>query len=208
MLRFLGRCCLEIKTLQDHFVIDPHYFEHPMEGIEAIFITHGHDDHFDLEKIKEIKDKYRNKEEDLTIYGSKNLEIEGDDLEIEEIKEEKQIELDNTVITPYRVKCYKAEDCYAYLITFGDINVLHTADSAEFSEKLRKIKQKIDYCFVACFEDNLDDYLDFLKEVHPKVVFPYHFSPGEEESAKKLVEFLNENTIEASFLEIGAEFEF
>lgn len=207
VLRFLGRCCIEIQTLQDHFIIDPHYFEPPEQGIEHIFITHAHDDHFDIEKIKEIREKYIEDEKELTIYGPKGLGKQTE-LEIEDIKQEEEIELNDTIITPYSVECYKAEECYAYLITIGDVNVLHTADSALFSEKLKRLKPKVDYCFVACFEDNFEDYLNFLKDVYPKVTFPYHFDPGEEENAKKLVDYLNENTIEASFLEIGAKFEF
>lgn len=206
MLRFLGRCCIEIETLQDHFIIDPHYFTPPKKGIKDIFITHGHEDHFDVEKITEIDEKYKG-EEDLTLFGPKNLQKDSE-LDIEEVKQEKEIELNDATITPFEVKCYKAEQCFAYLITLGDVNILHTADSALFSERLKKLKPNVDYCFVACFEDNFGDYLNFLKDIYPKVTFPYHFNPGEEKQAKKLVEYLNTNTIEASFLEIGGEFEF
>lgn len=207
VLRFLGRCCIEVKTLQDHFIIDPHYFEPPEKGIEEIFITHDHDDHFDVEKIAEIKESYLGEEGSLSIYGPKGLQKKTD-LKLEFARQEEEIELNDTTITPFEVKCYKADQCFAYLITIGDVNVLHTADSALFSERLKKLKPNVDYCFVACFEDNFEDYLNFLKDVYPKVTFPYHFDPGEEEKAKKLVEYLNDNTIEASFLEIGSEFEF
>jgi L-ascorbate metabolism protein UlaG (beta-lactamase superfamily) len=205
--RFLGRSCIEIKGLSDHIIIDPNYTKEPLKGIKSIFITHEHKDHFNIEKINEIREIYATSNEELKIYGPKSIKNEFD-LDIERIKDKKKIKLNNFIIKAYKIDCYKTEECYAYIITRGDINVLHTADSANFSDELRKLKGKIDYCFIACFEEYFSDYLNFIKEINPMITFPYHFDPGEEQMAKKLSEFLNENGIEAEYIDIGTEFEF
>ena len=102
--------------------------------------------------------------------------------------------------------CWKSAESVAYLIEIDNISLLHTADSAVFSDQLEAIDKKIDYCFVACFESNFDDYLNFVKTISPKVTIPYHFAYGTEDSAKKLVVFLQINGISVRYVGIGEEF--
>jgi L-ascorbate metabolism protein UlaG (beta-lactamase superfamily) len=202
-IRFLGRSCIELIDINDHIIIDPNYFVSPENGIKTIFLTHKHSDHANMEKISEIRNKYA--AEKLKIYAPK---IMREKLEIKVVKDEEVIELEDLSITPYKIKCYKTENCFAYLIKKGDITLLHTADSAYFSKSLMNLVSQVDYCFIASFEEFYGDYLKFLNEIYPKIVFPYHFDPGQEEMGKKLVKFLNEQEIDAKFLEIGADFEF
>lgn len=201
--RFLGRSCIELIDMNDHIIIDPNYFIIPEKGINYVFLTHEHSDHANITKLTEIKAKFAS--EDIEIYGPKVLK---DQLEIVVVKDEKTIELEDFAITPYKIDCYKSEQCYAYLIKKGEITLLHTADSASFSKSLRNLVSQVDYCFIASFEDFFGEYLKFLNEIYPKIVFPYHFDPGQEQMGKKLVKFLTREGIDAKFLEIGADFEF
>ncbi|MBD3254118.1 MAG: hypothetical protein GF383_03455 [Candidatus Lokiarchaeota archaeon] len=205
--RFLGRSCIELITLDDHLIIDPRFFEAPKKGIKQIFLTHEHEDHCDINKISLIREKYTNDENELKIFGPKSIKKEYE-LDLEIIKKGSKIDLKNTKIEAFEIECYKAEECLAYLISVGDISILHTADAATISDRLKNFSGKVDYCFIACFEEYFDDYLMFLRDLHPLVAIPYHFNPGEEHKAKKLVEFLDDNYIEAKFMKIGEALEF
>lgn len=205
--RFLGRSCVEIISLVDHIIIDPHYTIPPEKNISTIFLTHEHEDHADLDKIKEIRTKFSDEEKELVIYSPKIIK-DTLNLDIERVKDGKTIELEELIIKPFEVDCYKSEECYAYLIKKGDINLLHTADSAKFSKSLKNIGHQVDYCFISCFKDSYADYLEFLKQLNPLLTFPYHFDPGEEDKAKDFCTFLKENGIESNFIEPGTEFEF
>lgn len=204
--RFLGRACLEIISMEDHIIIDPHYFEKPQSGIKEVFITHEHDDHLDISKIEEIKESFSS-DDGIEIYGPRSMK-DRLEMEYQRIKHEAKIELNDITVTPYEVECYKSKGCYAYLISVGEVTILHTADSAKFSNQLKSIKNHVDFCFIACFEDYFENYLDFVKNINPKTTFPYHYNPGEEENAKKLVEYFKQYGVETQFLEIGSEFEF
>ncbi len=205
--RFLGRSCIEIIGIVDHIIIDPHYSIDPKKGITAVFLTHEHDDHCDLEKIKEINLQFKSSEKEIEIYGPKEIK-EKYGLELKKVRKDKIIELEDLRIKPFKIECYKSEVCFAYLVKKGNINLLHTADSSNFSRELKEFGENVDYCFIACFKDNYEDYLEFLKLKNPMITFPYHFDLGEEDKAKDLSKFLNEQGIEAQFIEIGTEFEF
>ena len=205
--RFLGRSCIEIKGLQDHIIIDPNYSKAPLSDINTIFFTHEHEDHVNIKKLNEIREKYAVKNSSLQMYGPRSVKNEYN-LDLKRIKNGEKIRLNNFIVKAFEVECYKSKECLAYVINKGDIKLLHTADSSEFSNKLRNPMSQIDYCFIACFEDQFPNYLEFLEELRPVITFPYHFDPGQEKMAKKLSEFLNENGIESKFIEIGTEFEF
>jgi ribonuclease BN (tRNA processing enzyme) len=193
--------------MQDHLIIDPNYSKIPLEGLKTIFFTHEHKDHVNLEKLEEIREIYAIKNNNLQMYGPRSVKNEFN-LNIKRIKDGDKIKLNKLILEAYEIECYKSKECLAYVITKGDIKVLHTADSFKFSRKLKNPKWQIDYCFIACFEDQFSNYLDFLEEIHPAITFPYHFNPGEEEMATKLSNFLNENGIDSKYIEIGTEFEF
>ena len=193
--------------MKDHIIIDPNFTEVPKKGIQKIFLTHEHEDHTNLEKIEEITRNYVNDKDKLEIYGPKSVKKEFN-LNIKIIKKDKRIKLQNLIMEPYPIECYKSRGCFSYVITKGDVKILHTADSNKFSKNLRDLKQQIDFCFIACFKDYFNDYLNFLNELFPKITFPYHFNLGDESDAKNLVNFLNENGIESKYIQIGTEFEF
>ncbi|MFX1314625.1 MAG: MBL fold metallo-hydrolase [Promethearchaeota archaeon] len=200
--RFLGNACLELISEKDHIIIDPAFLSQPKKGIESIFLTHHHPDHTNLEKINEIKKEGK----ELEIYGPECIHEEFN-LDFILILPGSKINLNNGQVEVFENNCWKAEGCVAYLITMEGKKILHSADSAEYSDQLKSIKDEIDVCFTACFEESFSDYLEFLKLILPKVTIPYHFTSGNKETAKNLVNFLNNNNINSKFLEIGAKFE-
>ena len=205
-IRFLGNACIEIIGIQDHIVIDPTFLIKPKIGIERIFLTHHHSDHVDQEKLQEIQNNFSINGKELEIYGPLCVY---DELNIDFIliEPESKIDLINGYVEVLENNCWKAEGCVAYLVTLENKKILHTADSAEFSDELKSISSEIDLCFVACFENNFNDYLGFINSISAKMAIPYHFNEEKVKEAKKLNQFLNKNNVNSKFLSIGEEFE-
>ncbi|MFX1495783.1 MAG: MBL fold metallo-hydrolase [Promethearchaeota archaeon] len=204
--RFLGNACIELIGEKDHIIIDPVFLTPPRKGIERTFITHHHQDHITENKLNEIKENYSFKDKELEIYGPECL-FEEFDIEFTLIIPGTKIGLNNGEIEVLENSCWKAEGCIAYLISIDNKKILHTADSATYSNQLFTLKNNIDLCFVACFVENFDDYLKFTAKVTPKQVIPYHFTSEKKENAMKLDQYLKENGINSHFLNIGEEIE-
>lgn len=204
--RFLGNACVELISERDHIIIDPVFLSNPKKGIKSIFLTHHHPDHTNIEKINEIKKEFSREAKELEIYGPECIHEEFK-LDFTLILPGSRVDLNNGYVEVFENNCWKAEGCVAYLVEIESKKILHTADSADYSGQLNAIKDEINYCFVACFEDNFYDYLGFLKNLKPKIAIPYHFTAEKEENAKKLAEFLKENMINSKFLAIGEKFE-
>ena len=204
--RFLGNACIELIGVKDHIIIDPVFLSSPRKGIERIFITHHHQDHIEISKIKEIEEKYSVEGRELEIYGPECL-YEELSFEFTLIIPSFKIWLNNGEIEVFDNDCWKAEGCVAYMISIDNKKILHTADSASFSSALRTLKNQVDVCFVACFVENFEDYLNFIQEISPKQVIPYHFSAGKEQNGKKISEYLKDNGFNSLFLSIGEELE-
>jgi L-ascorbate metabolism protein UlaG (beta-lactamase superfamily) len=204
--RFLGNACIELITQQDHIIVDPVYIIPPQKGVEKIFITHQHKDHVNAEKIADLKEIYCSNEQELEIYGPECLYKEVN-IDFILIIPGMQIALNNGNVAVFENNCWKAKDCVAYLISINGKNILHTADSSAFSNQLRALKDNIDLCFIACFEENFNDYLEFIYNIQPKLMVPYHFNKDKEKEAQKLAIFLNSNKINVKYLTIGEELE-
>lgn len=199
---FLGNACIEIISKTDHILIDPVFLVPPQKGIEKILITHHHSDHINLDKLVEIYQKNSKEDKKPEIYAPKCVQEEFD-IEFTLVEPGSKVDLKGGTVEVFENNCWKAEECVAFLITIDGKNILHTADSANFSEQMRTIKDKINICFVACFESNFNDYLEYIKKISPKITIPYHFTAEKEDDAKKLVEFLNNNNVNSKFMEIG-----
>ena len=204
--RFLGNACIELIGVKDHIIIDPVFLSFPRKGVERIFITHHHQDHIEITKLKEIEEKFSVEERELEIYGPECL-YEELNVEFTLIIPRFKISLNNGEIEVFENNCWKAEGCVAYLISIDNKKILHTADSAIFSSALRTLKNQVDLCFIACFEENFEGYLNFIREISPKQVIPYHFSAEKEQNGKTISKYLKDNGFNSIFLSIGEEIE-
>ena len=205
-IRFLGNACVELIGKQDHIIIDPTFLTEPRPGIERIFLTHHHSDHVDQEKLQEIQANFSIEGKELEIYGPLCV-YEELKINFILIQPTSKIHLTNGYEEVFENDCWKASGCVAYLITIDNKKLLHTADSANFSNQLNDLKGDVDACSVACFENNFNDYLKFLKNKKIKITFPYHFNFKKEDEAKKLARYLTQNGINSEFLSIGSEYE-
>jgi len=203
--RYLGRACVEIIADKDHLIIDPNYVESPKKGIDTLLLTHEHDDHLSPKKIRKLYEKYIDKDKDPKIFGPISINEKVNINEIFIVKDESEIELKNGKIEVFRIECWKSDACVAYLISIDGKQILHTADSANYSERLRTIEKGVDCCFVATFEDYYQDYLDFIKIIKPKLTIPYHFGPDKKQMGKKTAQFLKENNVNVKYLDPGEE---
>jgi L-ascorbate metabolism protein UlaG (beta-lactamase superfamily) len=203
-IRFLGNACIEVIGNIDHIIIDPVYDSSPKKGIQKIFITHDHSDHFSLANLKEIRIQYTKEDYEPEIYYPVCVQ---EDYLIHQnlITPGMKVDLNKGYVDVFENECWKAMDCVAYLITIDNKKLLHTADSANFSNQLRNIEEDIDVCFVACFESNFKDYLEFFKKKSPKIAIPYHFTYKNKENAEKLVKYLSNAGINSRYLKIGEE---
>ncbi len=206
VIRFLGNACIEIIGKQDHIIIDPVFLSYPKKEIEKLFITHHHSDHITQENLLKIKQDYVLPGKELEIYGPICV-YEELNIDITIIQPTSTINLYNGLVKVLENKCWKAKGCVAYLIEIDNKKILHTADSADFSNELKSFNNRIDLCFIACFENNFNDYLKFLKKITPKLVIPYHFTQEKEAEAKKLTAFLLDNDINSTFISIGKKIE-
>jgi len=204
---FLGNACIEIISDTDHIIIDPIFLVPPQKGIEKILITHHHADHINLDKLAEIDQKHSIKGRKSEIYAPKCVQEEFN-IGFNLVEPGSKIVLNDGIVKVYENNCWKAEGCVAFLITIGGKNILHTADAASYSEQLRAIKDTIDICFVACFESNFEDYLEFLKIIKPKLAIPFHYTAEKEDDAKKLMNFLEKNNVDSRLLAIGEALNF
>jgi len=120
--------------------------------------------------------------------------------------------LNSDVVVNTKISVNRAEDKIGIFFKVDDntpemwkymAKVSGKDDDLMGSFKLREIQNGIDCCFIACFEDHFKSYLEFIENIKPKLVVPYHFTENKEESAKKLVDFLKNNGIESVFIPIG-----
>ncbi|ADB57445.1 MBL fold metallo-hydrolase [Archaeoglobus profundus] len=180
-LRWLGNSCVEI--IDDlHTVIDPNYVIEPEPEIDYVLVTHEHNDHIDVEKLKSLKYKHLVAPE----YTLKLYNLEG-------IKAEVGKELDGIRILPSW--CWKAEESVSYYYK----GVLHSGDSAKFPD-VKDVK----VAFTACFPDFYDDYVREMKRLKPELVIPIHYDPERKlKNAEGLVERLRNEGINARIVKIG-----
>ncbi|MBD3214562.1 MAG: hypothetical protein GF311_18270 [Candidatus Lokiarchaeota archaeon] len=205
VVRYLGRACVEIISDNDHIVIDPNFVELPRKGVNKILLSHEHDDHLSNEDILKIYEKYARENKQLKIFGPKSTKEKVAFEKLYVVKAGTVIDLKDGKIDVYSIDCWGADSCLAYLVNIDGKRILHTADSANYSDRLRNIEKAVDCCFVACFEDYYDNYLHFVKTILPKLAVPYHFGPDEMQMGENLVEYFKKNYLKVELYNPGEE---
>ena len=183
-LRWLGNSCVEIIEPR-HFLFDPNFLIEPFSGVEMIFTTHEHVDHFDLQCYKKINAPLVapfSVLNDYKIIGIKATPGET----IEDVKI-----LENW--------CWKAKESVSYYFN----GILHTGDSSKFPQI-----DKVKIVFTACFPSLFEEYLMELRKLSPELVIPFHYNQEKIQDAIDLVEFLQENDINAKIVKVGEIIEY
>jgi len=182
-LRWLGNSCVEIFG-EKHIVIDPNYVVKPEGEIDYVLVTHEHEDHFDMEKFKQL-DVKKLVAPDFVL---KQYGLEG-------IKAEVGKEIDGIKIL--ESWCWKAVESYSYFYN----GVLHPGDSAKFPDA-----KDVKVAFTACFPDFYEQYVEEMKRLKPKLVIPFHYSPEKKrKDAEGLKELLDKEGINCKIVEVGEE---
>ncbi|RLI82717.1 MAG: MBL fold metallo-hydrolase [Archaeoglobales archaeon] len=179
-LRWLGNSCIEIFG-DLHIVIDPNFVIEPEPNIDYVLITHEHDDHIDVEKLKILNYKKLIAPE----YTLKLYKLEG-------MRAEVGKEFEGIKILPSW--CWKSEESVSYLYN----GILHTGDSSKFPDADAKV------VFTACFPDFYDEYVSEMKRLNPDLVIPIHYDPERKiKNAEGLKERLDKEGINCKIVKIG-----
>nr|MDO8077082.1 MBL fold metallo-hydrolase [Candidatus Freyarchaeota archaeon] len=182
-VRWLGNSCVEIIG-ERHFLIDPNYLVEPEEGVELVFVTHEHADHFDIQKFKALNAGLVAPYSVLSIYN-----LEGERAEVGKEFEGVRV---------LESWCLKSEESVSYFYK----GILHSGDSARFPEV-----EGVRLVFTACFPDFYEDYVNAFKRMKPEMVVPFHFSEQKRFTAEGLKEKLNREGINCRILRVGESIE-
>jgi len=147
------------------------FFRH----INLLFITHRHEDHYDLEAVKTIY--LQSKPKIYTVSEvSSSLKKEGIDSVI--------FKVGNTIEEgPFSIKAIhtyhkvKGEliDCFGLFVRSGNQSLYHTSDTLYLKEKPNNVGvlfvpiNNRDVCM------SIDEAVRFTREVKPKIVIPIHY---------------------------------
>jgi|Deesub1362A_J573_1020465.scaffolds.fasta_scaffold00287_28 L-ascorbate metabolism protein UlaG (beta-lactamase superfamily) len=182
-IRWLGNSCVEIFEPK-HIVIDPNYVIEPEKNIEMVFVTHEHDDHFDIDKFAALNAPLVAPE-----YMIKEFELEGTIASVgREISGVKVLES----------WCWGSKESVSYFYN----GILHPGDSAKFPDA-----KDVKLAFTACFPDFYDDYILEFKRIEPELVVPFHYSEKKIENARGLKKRLDEEGINCKIVDIGETIE-
>ncbi|MBA7506527.1 Ribonuclease J [subsurface metagenome] len=115
--------------------------------IDAILISHPHIDHIGFVHYASDKIPIYIGDEARIMVDASNLFLPGPKLEnryYKQIKSEQQKTIGDFKITPFSVD-HSAYDSYAFLITYGDINILYTGDFRIHGRKPGMYKKMMQY---------------------------------------------------------------
>lgn len=162
-------------------IIDPNFTIKPSESFDYILVTHEHNDHIDLEKLKEIDYK--------TLLAPKYT-IEFYRIDGKAVRAGTKIE-DIEVLESW---CRNAVESVSYFYK----GILHAGDSAKFPE-VKGVK----VVFTACFPDFYENYIAEMKKIRPDMAIPIHYDPEKKiENAGGLKEKLQEEGINCKILKV------
>lgn len=178
-VRWLGNSCIEILGKR-HFLIDPNFLVEPEKGVELVFVTHEHGDHFDIQKFKKLKVGLVAPYSVLSMYN-----LDGERAEIG--KEFEGVKV-------FESWCLKSEESVSYFYE----GVLHPGDSARFPDV-----NEVKLVFTACFPDFYEDYVNAFKKMKPELVIPFHFSEQKKYTAEGLKDRLDKERIDCRILSVG-----
>jgi L-ascorbate metabolism protein UlaG (beta-lactamase superfamily) len=188
--KFFGHASLAIEADGKWIYLDPvsKYSDYKKEHkATAIFITHSHFDHLDTTAVNDLTN------ERTMIFcdqmSSKSLSSK----HVSVMKPGKGIMLFGNIkveavpaynITTGHLKFHprEREDC-GYIFTIGGSRIYVAGDTENTSEL--KSQKDIDVVFLPVnqpFTMTVDEAIDGVKALHPKVFYPYHYGEGDQKT--------------------------
>lgn len=188
--KFFGHASLAIETEGKWIYLDPvsQYGDFKKEHkAAAIFITHSHYDHLDAKAIDYLT------EERTLIFCDKTSAEQLNTKRSTVMKPGKEITLFSHIkveavpaynITPGHTQFHpKAREDCGYIFTIGGSRIYISGDT-ENTTDLKALKN-IDIAFLPVnqpFTMTIDEAVDAVKAIHPKVFYPYHYGGSDQKT--------------------------
>jgi L-ascorbate metabolism protein UlaG (beta-lactamase superfamily) len=145
---------------------------------DAILITHEHFDHFDKQAIAELSDAKTEivlNKNTQRLLGKGVAMSNGDTLTLKCGVKVEAVPAYNT--TPGHLQYHPQGRDNGYVLTIENLRIYIAADT-EVIPAMSSLKN-IDIAFMPCnqpFTMTVDQLVEAAKTVHPRILFPYHFS--------------------------------
>lgn len=220
-LKWFPNSWLQIKSDDKVVYVDPAYMEamfedypkkastenlpEDLEKADIILVTHEHPDHCSSVTVNTLKQK-----NSLIIAPKTCADELNEDTKIikpgEEISEDgikiKVVDAYNTESGHSTMKFHKKGESVGYLITLEGKTIYHTGDT-DFIPEMKEFRD-VDIALVpigGTYTMDLDEAVDAVTAINPKIVIPMHMKDADPEEFKKIVE--EKSDIEVVPLKIG-----
>ena len=169
-LLYQGHGSFRIVTEEGKVIyVDPYAGEGYDLPADLILVTHGHNDHNAVKKIKK-------RNEDCRIITWKEALVNG---------EYKTFDLGYAAVEAVQAgnnKNHNIKECVGWLITLpGGITVYATGDTSATDQMAELAERNIDYAFFVCdgiYNMDMEEAIACAKLVNAKHSIPYHMKPG------------------------------
>ena len=180
-LLYQGHGSLRIVTAEGKVIyVDPYAGDGYDLPADLILITHGHQDHTAVKKIK-------NRNDGCQVITWKEALVKG---------EYKTFDLDFATVEAVQAgnnKNHNIKECVGWVITLsGGMTIYATGDTSTTEQMAELADRNIDYAFFVCdgkYNMDMDEAIACAKLVNAKHSIPYHMAPGKLFDQKRAEQF-------------------
>jgi len=201
-----GHSCLLIEEYDAKILIDPGYWselQNTVTGIDAILITHKHNDHCSIDSLKQLMARNPN----AIIYTNNDVgqKLAEADMHFEMLEDGQEVIINGVPVKAFgkeHARIYNEPNSIAHNVGYLVSNrFFYGGDNVEY---VPSVPVEILALPVAGPWLKISMAIDFAKSVKPKVAFPVHDGFIKENAASKHPEsFLPESGIEFIIPELG-----
>ena len=194
-----GSAGVIVKTTNYVILIDPANLLSDdidsLQKVDAIFITHDHGDHFNLESTVAIQQKTGA----LVVANPAAYSVLNDKIlenKLKEIFPNEKKTFSGITVNAFLAE-HPVEAPLVYVIEVDGFRIFHGSDSA-FVEDLKKIESPVDIAFVPAGDPSPtaspSDAFEMTKATQSSIVVPMHGSPEQIEMFRDLVDMSDQKT--------------